>query len=441
MASDAWVIDDAWVINDIAMAIRPPSISARIQRVAQALLKEETDYHKYYVPKLVSIGPYHNGNPMLMSVERLKPVLTKDLLSKYDVDLYSLYKMFGEPNRVQSFRDYYEEGSTDHLSDKEFTRMMLLDGCFIVHYIRFIYGEKPDAYGALRSHQIVFIHQDLLLLENQIPFQILKMVMEFIKFDRPDKFGSFFADSLLARGIRQTRVWSKNDQISERESQASLKILEADHLLHHLHSSLTHTQYRSKSKKSEIISHRYTYRSLKQLSSVGIHFKSSRVMSLAHVKFVKRHRWWLSADVELPPIIVDESTKTMLLNLIAHEIITTDEHAWVTSYICLLDSLIRQPEDVAALREAGVLDSSFTSDKEVANLINEIATDLVPSTLAYSDAKTLIENHFESWKNARLSHLIHQYVDWSLLATFGGVLGLFLSAVQAYFTVWSPKSR
>ncbi|KAI3789103.1 hypothetical protein L2E82_01890 [Cichorium intybus] len=202
--------DKAWVIDSIKNAM-PPSSSARnrIPRVPDALLREMTDYDKYYVPKAVSIGPYHHGKPELESVEKLKPFFTTALLCEYRVDLGSLY----------------------------------------------------------------------------------------------------------------------------------------------------------------------TYRSIKQLSSVGIHFKSSGVMSLADVKFDRRW-WWLSADVKLPSIIIDDSTKTMLLNLTAYERCTNDARKWVASYICLLDSLIDDLEDVPALRKAGVLDISFGSDKEVAKLFNEIATDL-----------------------------------------------------------------
>ncbi|KAI3667290.1 hypothetical protein L6452_42342 [Arctium lappa] len=166
-------------------------------------------------------------------------------------------------------------------------------------------------------------------------------------------------------------------------------------------------------------------------------------MHLTEVRFLKR--WWLfSADVELPPIIVDDSTKPMLLNLIAHEMCSDDGHeAWVTSYIRLLDSLIDHLEDVKSLRKAGVLENSLGSDKEVAKLFNEIGTDLVPNILAYSEAKHKIQEHYENSTNTRLSELKHEYthISWAFLAIVGAVMALFLSGVQTYFTVWSPKGE
>ncbi|KAI3510790.1 hypothetical protein L1887_17927 [Cichorium endivia] len=70
----------------------------------------------------------------------------------------------------------------------------------------------------------------------------------------------------------------------------------------------------------------------------------------------------------------------------------------VTSYICLLDSLIDHPEDVKVLRKAGILDNRLGSDKQVALLFNELGTDLVPNSFAYSEPRSAIQKHYESEK-------------------------------------------
>ncbi|KAI3811745.1 hypothetical protein L1987_21474 [Smallanthus sonchifolius] len=230
-------------------------------------------------------------------------------------------------------RGYYED-DVDHLSDDEFTRMMLLDGCFILYIIEHIFlDNETDALG-LKSDQIM-----------------------------------------------------------------------------------------------------YTFRNVNKLIEAGIHFKPSEMRSLAHIKFSKR---WFSANVELPPITVDDSTKPMLLNLIAYEKCShAASVAWVTSYICFLDSLIEDPEDVKVLREAGVIENSLGSDKEVAKLFNEIATDLAPNSFAYSETRFMIRRYYEGWSISLLSQLKHEYVrtPWAFLII------LALTAVQDYFTIWSPKSR
>ncbi|GKA83119.1 UPF0481 protein-like protein [Tanacetum coccineum] len=128
----------------------------------------------------------------------------------------------------------------------------------------------------------------------------------------------------------------------------------------------------------------------------------------------------------------------MLLNLVAYEMCSCNAHeSWVTSYICLLDSLIDHPKDVKTLRKAGVLDNSLRSDEEVAKLFNEIGKDLVPNSLAYLEAKNKIQRHYESWRNTLFSQLKHEYVKspWAFLALLGALVALVLSGVQAYFSV------
>ncbi|KAI3804116.1 hypothetical protein L1987_32286 [Smallanthus sonchifolius] len=224
-------------------------------------------------------------------------------------------------------------------------------------------------------------------------------------------------------------------RISSRASSRNLPVNDpipttANHLLELLQTRLT--KYKSSGPPPN---DKYTFRNVNKLIEAGIHFKTSQRRSLAHIKFSKH---WFSANVELPPITVDDSTKPMLLNLIAYEKCSHDASAaWVTSYICFLDSLIDDPEDVKVLREAGVIENSLGSDKEVVKLFNEIATDLVPNSFAYSEARSMIQQYYESWSMSLLTQLKHEYVrtPWAFLII------LALTAVQVYFTIWSPKSR
>ncbi|XP_076914519.1 UPF0481 protein At3g47200-like [Bidens hawaiensis] len=435
--------DEQWVIDSIMNGDAPPPLPsiARIRRVSGI---EKGEYEKYYVPKVVSIGPHHFGNEKLELVEKLKPVFTMKLLSKNKETLRSLYKRLGDPQMVKDLRSFYEEDSTTQYSNKEFTKMMLQDSCFILYYIQYIFGGKPEDYEGLNMHQVVFLHQDLFLLENQVPFKaLLEGMKELGQYEWLNKkINSFIHENILSPE-KTKRKWLKamfciqNDKICRGEQKMELAgDNEPYHLIHLLHRTLTHNINVPKNEKN----YRCTFRNVNELMDVGIHFKPSSNMCLAHVKFINSW-WWFRASVELPPIIVDDSTKPMLLNLIAYEMRTSD--TWVTSYVCLLDSLIDYPEDVKALRKAGVLENSLGSDKEVAKLFNEIGTDLVPDNLAYFDAKNKIQRHYERRRNTVMSQLKHEYVKspWAFLALLGGMMALILSAVQAFFSVWSPKTE
>ncbi|KAI3682348.1 hypothetical protein L1987_82276 [Smallanthus sonchifolius] len=220
--------------------------------------------------------------------------------------------------------------------------MMLFDACFILYYIQYIFGEKLENCEELKSNQIAFIHQDLFLLEN---FVDLDEVMKVVDVDF--KIEAFICDNILA-SRRPKRSWfnvksmfcAQKGYQEEYYSRADLNNVVPDHLISLLHLSLTR--------------------------------KPSSTMSLTHVEFCKG-MWWFSVSVKLPPITVNDSTKAML-NLIAYEMCSRDASydAWVTSYICFMDTLIDHPEDVTALHKAGVVENCLGCDEEVAKLFNEI---------------------------------------------------------------------
>ncbi|XP_076905834.1 UPF0481 protein At3g47200-like [Bidens hawaiensis] len=351
------------------VTFQPPS-PVRIPRVPKTV-RESDDYTKYYVPKVVSIGPYHFGKPELDPVEKLKPHFTMKLLGRPE-DLRSLCNKLAEPGMVQELRNFYEENSTTEFSDMDFAKMMLLDACFIYYYTIFIYDGNPERCLELKTSQIVSISKDLLLLENQIPYKVL--TESYRKIKAPRNY------SLFGKGSN------------------------------------------------------FNYRNVSELVDVGIDFEQSEDMFLSSVEFSKG---WLgfSAKVTLPHITVNDSTRHVLLNMIAYETcVCPAEDAWVTPYVCLLDSLIDHADDVKILRKAWVLETSLGSDEEVAKLFNEIAKDLVPINNAYTETKHKIQKHYESWSNTLFSQLKNEYFKspWAIFVLLGALLGLLFTAIQTY---------
>ncbi|MFS8001910.1 hypothetical protein Hanom_Chr13g01195841 [Helianthus anomalus] len=374
-------ISSDMIIDSIANAT-PPLSTARIPRVPE-MVKEIHDYQKYYVPKVVSIGPYHFGTPKLEYVEKLKPIYTMKLVAGNREILRRLYEKLGEPGMMRDLRSFYEENSTTTFND-----------------------------------EVVFVHQDLFMLENQIPFKVLNEVMSLMGDGRFDKINSFISGNILAPRYLK-RMWYEGilcipDDRRYREER-DLELTgdkEPDHLIHILHCTLTkHEEAPSYDSQCQ-----FTFPNVNELLEVGVSFKPSNTKSLAHVKFSKVS-WvsklvsWMSVHVELPPIMMDDSTKPMLLNLIAFErcLCSTDD-SWVTSYVCLLDSLIDDAADVKVLRKAGVLLNGLGRDQNIANLLHEIGTDLVPSSLAYLRAKRMIQHLYDSIKDTTVSELKHWYI-------------------------------
>ncbi|PHU13444.1 hypothetical protein BC332_14649 [Capsicum chinense] len=158
---------------------------------------------------------------------------------------------------------------------------------------------------------------------------------------------------------------------------------------------------------------------------------------------------YLRALLTLPPLTIDDSTKSEFLNLVAYETRpdTPDEFG-ITSYLTFMDSLIDHAEDVKELRSKGILLNSFGTDEEVANLFKEIAQNLVPNPHAFFDAKLKIEQQYSSRRKAWIAELknTHFAGPWTFLAFIAAlfvialqVAGLVLSAFQTYYAGHDKK--
>ncbi|PPS04688.1 hypothetical protein GOBAR_AA15962 [Gossypium barbadense] len=179
----------------------------------------------------------------------------------------------------------------------------------------------------------------------------------------------------------------------------------------------------------------HTIPNVKELKKVGIWLKASETSRLTDISF---NPIFFIGKLCLPPISVDDST----MNLIAYEMCPDfDNDFSVSSYMCFLDLLIDEAEDVKDLRDAGILYNRLGSDEEVAKLFNKMNTDLVPSPMIYSGVKWKIHNHCKTpWIN-HAAQGYHTYFrsPWTVFALAGAITALLLAAFQTYFTIHQPK--
>ncbi|KAM0053395.1 hypothetical protein Hdeb2414_s0007g00259141 [Helianthus debilis subsp. tardiflorus] len=450
-----WIIGSATDYNVHANANaddtpqRSSSAAKKIPRVP-SMLSEKPNFKKYFAPQAVSIGPYHFGEPKLQAVEELKPHIVRWFFLQDQEALVSLYKKLGEEEMLKDLRSFYKEDSTTKYCDKVFAKMMLLDSCFIIYFIYEVYmGGSCYTRGMFTNFdQVLSGCEDLFLLENQIPFKLLQVVMSFLKTDNNNfnnKIQELIHENYMLRSSDQLRRWLKSILLCIRSYQRSGQQRleseltgdnEPDHLLHLLY--LTHAP------KYGYLSKEYNYNSnnfptVNQLLDVGIHFKPCDPISLDNVRFSKG--WFeFSAAVQLPPITLWSRNKPVLLNLIAYET-GSGKDACFASYVCLLRSLIGNHEDVRVLKKAGVLQHHFGTDNEVMDFFKEIAADLAPCSLTYIQLKANIQRYYEGWSNTPISELRHEYrkSPWKFISLLGASIALFLTAVQTYFAVWSRK--
>ncbi|KAJ9681930.1 hypothetical protein PVL29_018021 [Vitis rotundifolia] len=139
------------------------------------------DFKKLYEPRVISIGPYHHGKPHLHPVQMIKPLCARNFLADSNQEIEALYTKI--ESNIEAVRKCYNKRPTIKYDNEALAWMLLLEGCFLLQFIRSTEGGSTVSLSnVLRCHQIYFVGLDLFLLENQLPFGVLKLIFEEAKF-------------------------------------------------------------------------------------------------------------------------------------------------------------------------------------------------------------------------------------------------------------------
>ncbi|OMO60095.1 hypothetical protein COLO4_33942 [Corchorus olitorius] len=351
-----------------------------IQRVP-SMLGENKHFQKYFKPKVIAIGPLHHDDPGLQKAEKLKLKLAAYFIKKHRLEkemLYSKIKMeIGylkkcyDPKEIEQ---YYND-------DEKLSWMFFVDGCAVLQAIYLRYA--PDVEVAqkesmglnIKNDLLTLVYVDLFLLENQIPYRVLDLLTS-----SSFKHGEQFKESIgrFIDGNVMTRAEMKKEW---QQSQQNEKQMNKQHKKQHKgKQQQKQEQQKEHPHLLDRLRERLVVRNIKELREAGIWFTPSETSCLKDISF---NRICCVGKLHLPPITVDDSTGPKFMNLIAYEMCPDfDNDFTVTSYICFLDSLIDEAEDVRALRDADILHNGMGSDEEVAKLFNKMNTDLVASAIA-----------------------------------------------------------
>ncbi|KAE8702466.1 Tetratricopeptide repeat (TPR)-like superfamily protein [Hibiscus syriacus] len=369
-----------------------------IQRVSKVLKEMKSDFKKCFEPRLVALGPLHHGNPKFDRAEpsKLKFAAVFAYENKTTCDF-----LFGKVmEEIQDLRNCYKPNEIEVYDDEKLAWMLFIDGCAVL-----CYGLKGD-FEKLNTKvdRLVFAQLDLFLLENQIPYRVLQILIN--SAIEPEKWKQSITDF-----IRD----DKDKRDSNMIGQMLLKC--GDRRKHRI---------------------RKTFRSIKELKESGIHVKPNKTNNLKNISFYCR----FLGKIRMPHLLVDDSTAAMFMNLVALEMCRDfDNEFEVTSYLCFLDSLIDTAEDVKELRVAGMLHNYLGSDEEVADLFNKMSRDLVPDQDTYSAVVKDIHSFCNNpWTPAAAQvYYSHFSSPWTFLALMGAIISLLFSAIQAYFSL--PGNR
>ncbi|XP_034680024.1 uncharacterized protein LOC117910078 [Vitis riparia] len=182
------------------------TVNPRCPKVPKSLLpsdaqgSEPSDDHPYE-PMVMSLGPYHHGNPKLVRGEKIKLRLALDFFDHLKPSEPSTVdqpvdqsvdqtkkkvvdELYSRISRVVNrLRDYYDKESIENYSDEQFIVMMLVDGCALMRYMLYacIHRDRDHEYFDIRYEDLSHLHRDAMLLENQLPYELMEELLKMNK--------------------------------------------------------------------------------------------------------------------------------------------------------------------------------------------------------------------------------------------------------------------
>ncbi|KAL5546405.1 hypothetical protein UlMin_006092 [Ulmus minor] len=410
----------------------------KIQKVP-IILRDNKDFNKLYEPRAIPIGPIHYKNERLKLARRYKPRLAARFIKESGKSTRELYEKIKA--EMEALKLLFDPEVIEDYKEDELSWMLFLDGCSTLQFIYGFAGDRLKEYN-IKSDQVAFAQQDLFLLENQIPFKVLTLLIDSstAKKELIKSIKSFLQTNVMA----PSHMWESIEIDIYKEDPTHLLELLQKFAIHQSSTkddkfsdkklSLLSCLMREKQNTSE-----QSFPTIKELIAAGIDLKPSKTHSLKDINFN-------SSCLKLPPLSVDDSTGPKLLNwVMCPDNFRTNYE--VSSYVIFLDLLIDNSNDVKELKSAKILFNHLGSDDVVARLFNEIATDLVSCPSLYRDVLENIQKYYTSTLTVLVktwmaeAYATYFKSPWTILAFLGALIALALTIVQTWYAINPPPDN
>ncbi|KAJ3709181.1 hypothetical protein LUZ61_012886 [Rhynchospora tenuis] len=399
-------------------------------------------------PKLVSIGPYYHNTEPLRTLEEHKCWGLRDFIETHCVNL---------PNCIQKIealeavaRQCYSE--TLSLGRDEFVQMLILDGCFILEFIRKHYGNVPDSFFDIERNKATILN-DILLVENQIPFFILHELFNIAT--------NSASCSEISCKFRDLIFGLLPPQILWRQPQISCKKIH--HLLHFYylcmvpHPGSMRPANRSFSYKTSS-GDKVTLSGIEQSNlTKGKNYNTERDKPLgipsvnelheAGVKFKRKRKPRHLLDItfengvmEIPALYIDDLNCVLLANILAFEQTAYGPGEIISHFVSFYDNLIDTKFDVSWLERRKILINMIGSEAEAASFFNLLGKwNLVEYSEEYQSLITKVQTYaYSLWPRYRANLMRDYFINpWTTISVVAGIVLLGLTALQTYYTVYS----
>ena len=408
-----------------------------------------------YTPKLISIGPVHRDNDELKDMQTLKLRYFKEFFSR-TCKGQKEFASIVEKNEDMIRNCYAADISLPEGED--FKKMFLLDSIFIIELFLRTFSTRKDESGIriIQKDYILSkpwlkdgIRQDLILLENQVPFFLLNDLY----------------DQSLCTGIHKSFLTLACNYFFLSDKELSIdkdEELTIENEVKHFTDLHRYFYHPPNHGTGDPIDHLY---SATKLDMAGLIFQKWEPQKLEEKSFeekrclldIKIRKWehmeicpcincsWLmlclpclekfsclermQTRLVVPQFVVDDGTEDLFRNLMALEQCHYPSEAYICNYILLLDFLINSKEDVELLDDERIFVNSLGSNEAVANMVNKLGHEIVETNSYYHAVAKDLNGHYKNCWNHNMASLKTVYFRniWRGTATVVGVIVLLIT--------------
>ncbi|KAH1151673.1 hypothetical protein GYH30_045257 [Glycine max] len=388
---------------------------------------------KAYTPQMVSIGPFHKArdagkeDSIFESMEELKENYLKAFLNRTQVPVGTFV------DKLQKSEDKIRRCYAVHIKYKsdDFLKMILIDACFIIeHFLRCHTNGDWRGKGPvlLKDSMQMQIWRDLILLENQLPFFVLKKLYKLAGINLASmnqKSPSFLQISFDCL---------KHDLCGTR----SCPTKSPKHFTDLMRTSLISSSKFVLGEQEECEGIKHVY-SASQLREAGLKFKVSRNKNECLLDMTYSDEGVLT----MPILNITDNSEVFFRNILAFEEcrhLSNDTNS-ITQYLVILNFLINTEKDVNVLVDNKIIVNWMGDANKVATMVNNLDSNLaVPrfNSHYYSLCNSL-NGFYENPRNKYKAIFIHEYFNtpWKIASTVAAIVLLLLTLIQTICSIIS----
>ncbi|KAL0725367.1 hypothetical protein Bca4012_039966 [Brassica carinata] len=383
-----------------------------------------------YTPQLVLIGPLHHAlkSQALKALGRGDDItFTKSMgylnmeerkmtyVGEFAARLEGEMIINGFENMIreeeETIRASYSE-STAWIESPEFVEMVLIDSVFIIEFML----KQTECDGSKIGDPLFddlclvnTVKDDLILLENQLPYLFLEKLFETIV-PRISQNQTLRELTINFFGLR--------GQIGDNS-----RFLHFTDLIRCVR---VETLPRNDIWEARPIEHMYN---ADKLDRGGVKFKAVEEFSL-NVRFE-------NGCLEMPCLTVMDKLELTLRNIMALEQCHYPFNAHVCNFVLFLDHLIDTDKDVDLLVEKGIIQNCLGQPTSVSRMVNKLGLGIGVFASYYSDIGILVNEYYRNPVNRSKAVLMRVYFGdlWTGTATIAASLLLVMTLIQTWASI------